>query len=147
MKNKAHMLVSPSKIGLLLALFCYSFSSVATEDAAPAEGAAAEVTSEASAAAPTWHRIEPTPEERKAATENVKQELLKPETAEFGELWFVDNTDGKRIICGYVNAMDVHGQLTGKQMFYLTDKNNLFMENSGAGGFYAPEDLMGICSP
>jgi hypothetical protein len=89
-----------------------------------------------------WSKEAATSEEIVDAKETVVGQLKDPESARFGEIWAMSGTNGKRTICGYVNAKNSFGGYTGKQMFTLTDSGVIFQGSGHLGGL-----LPSLCTP
>ena len=139
-------------ISILLAFYLSGCDSDTPNSTATVEPTATEAptasaeTAEGEPVEVTWSRVEPTPEERERAIEEIKVELIHPDSAEFEEIWFLSNGADERRVCGYFNAKDVHGSYTGKQKFYFPAPGGLFTENSNAGGFLGAKSVMDLCS-
>lgn len=77
----------------------------------------------------------------------VTAALKDPESARFGEkFWAIVGSNGRRSICGYVNAKNSFGGYTGKKLYIYTEKDPKFtilMEESGLGKYVLPD----ACSP
>lgn len=90
----------------------------------------------------TWTKDSATESEKKAAKGQVIGELKDPESARFGDIWALKSSNGKRVVCGNVNAKNSFGGYTGNKVFMLSS-NSLMFEGSGNLGFMLPF----LCTP
>ncbi|HNN66546.1 MAG TPA: hypothetical protein PKM19_10025 [Pseudomonadales bacterium] len=90
----------------------------------------------------TWTKSVATAEEQSTAKAAVINQLKDPESARFGEIWAMDGTNGRRHICGYVNAKNGYGGYTGMKVFNLSN-NVVLVDGSGSLGALVPS----ICTP
>ena len=90
----------------------------------------------------TWTKDAATSEEIENAKATVINQLKDPESARFGEFWAMNGTNGRRTICGYVNAKNSFGGYTGRKMFTVNEDRVIMEGNDALGGL-----LPGLCTP
>lgn len=91
----------------------------------------------------TWTKDVATEAEINEAKKTIVGQLKDPESARFGEIWALSGTNGKRSVCGYINAKNSYGGYTGNQMFSIISPGNSIIQGSGPLGGLLP----GICMP
>ena len=101
------------------------------------------VTQSAPRPAVTWTKDVATEAEINDAKKAVVSQLKDPESARFGEIWALSGTNGKRSVCGYINAKNSYGGYTGDKMFSITSSGSVVIQGSGTLGGLLP----GICLP
>ncbi|MFI8480655.1 hypothetical protein ACIGCM_08805 [Pseudomonas sp. NPDC078700] len=89
-----------------------------------------------------WTKQIATMDEQENAKATVVSKLKDPESARFGEIWAMQGTNGKRSVCGYVNAKNSYGGYTGQKMFSVSN-SHLIMEGNDILGRLLPE----VCTP
>ena len=97
---------------------------------------------DSSRTAVTWTKSAATAEEENTAKSKIVIQLKDPESVRFGEIWAMDGTNGKRSICGYVNAKNSYGGYTGMKVFNISN-DNVLVEGSGSLGALVPS----LCTP
>lgn len=90
----------------------------------------------------TWTKDAATTNEQENSKATVTSQLKDPESARFGEIWAMNGTNGKRTICGYINAKNSYGGYTGQKMFTLNN-GSVIMQGTDILGSLLPE----ICTP
>ena len=90
-----------------------------------------------------WTKDAATIDEIDEAKKAVINQLKDPESARFGEIWALSGSNGKRSLCGYVNAKNSYGGYTGRKIFTIIPPDSVVIEGSGVMGSLLP----GICIP
>ncbi|MDO1476496.1 hypothetical protein [Comamonas thiooxydans] len=91
----------------------------------------------------TWTKDVATEAEIDDAKKTVISQLKDPESARFGEIFALSGTNGKRSVCGYINAKNSYGGYTGDKMFSIISSGSVVIQGSGPLGGLLP----GICLP
>ena len=90
-----------------------------------------------------WTKDVATKDEIDEAKKAVVNKLKDPESAKFGEIWALSGSNGKRTVCGYINAKNSYGGYTGRKMFMIISPDSVIIEGSDIIGNLLP----GICLP
>lgn len=91
----------------------------------------------------TWTKVVAKKAEIDSAKKAVISQLKDPESARFGEIWALSGTNGKRSVCGYINAKNSYGGYTGEKMFSIISSDSVVIQGDGVLGGLLP----GICLP
>lgn len=101
------------------------------------------VTQPAAKPAVIWTKDVATEAELIDAKKTVISQLKDPESARFGEIWALSGTNGRRSVCGYINAKNSYGGYTGNKMFSIISSGKVIIQgNDPLSGL-----LPGICLP
>lgn len=117
-------------ISMILVSGCSSNSTMSTQPAEPSRPPV------------IWSKDVATVDEQESAKATVASKLKDPESARFGDIWAMQGTNGKRSVCGYVNAKNSYGGYTGQKMFSANNAH-VIMEGNDLVGRLLPE----ICTP
>ncbi|WED22972.1 hypothetical protein L3Q72_06145 [Vibrio sp. JC009] len=89
-----------------------------------------------------WTLASATEDEILALKQQVTDALKDPESARFGEFWALEGSNGKRTVCGYVNAKNSFGGYGGNKMVTTLGDSVVIQ-----GGQFLGDLLPRICTP